>query len=256
MVMEHRAGRHTLAKLWWLILGLTLLGLVLWQWWLAHQPDRRWQDLWMSRDQQGEWYFQRGEYLKAAQVYHSPDWVAMSLYAAQQFDAAQQRWSRSAWSQADWQNPARQRQRGAQLLFNQANSLAQQEDYPLAADYYQLALQLQPGWLAAEENLSLVQVLGKQPKKAPHQQGEVRLDADEIVFDLDKDEARDQEASESQGEPMSAKEIQALWMRQLQTRPVDFLRLKFRYQVSVDPARNAEPAATQAEPAATQAEPP
>jgi len=35
-----------------------------------------------------------------------------------------------------------------------------------------------------------------------------------------------------QGAPLSEEELRALWLREVETRPADFLRAKFAYQLS------------------------
>ena len=56
-----------------------------------------------------------------------------------------------------------------------------------------------------------------------------QMKPDEIVFDLKA--GKSGESSEiAGGEALSDQEIQALWLRRVQTRPADFLRAKFAYQ--------------------------
>lgn len=181
--------------------------------------DRYSLDLWMSRDQQGSWFFSRGEYRQAAQRFDDPAWKAISLYAAENFDTAELLWSR---------------QEGAVALFNRANALAHSERYQSAADGYRLALTLAPDWQPPQKNLELMLALQKKPKPPPKgNEGKANFEADEVVFDLQGDNNNDSaEREEVDAEGMSSQEIQALWMRRLQSKPVDFLRLKFSYQVS------------------------
>ena len=56
-----------------------------------------------------------------------------------------------------------------------------------------------------------------------------KMGADDIVFDQDATKG-DQEVEIAGGEPLSDQEIQALWLRRLQTEPADFLKSKFSFQ--------------------------
>lgn len=57
-----------------------------------------------------------------------------------------------------------------------------------------------------------------------------KLGADEIVFGKGKsDPAADEEVVEGSQE-LSDSEYQSLWLRNVQTKPADFLRSKFAYQ--------------------------
>lgn len=199
--------------------------------------DWYWQDLFLSRDQQGYWLFQRGDYRRAALRFQRPDWQAIAYYAAQDFDAAATIWA---------QLP------GARYHFNRANALAHQENYSAAADGYRLSLRLQKDWPAAQENLALVQALdtGAEPFDGDRATQGSEVGADEIVFDADKKnlEKSEQETSVAESQGLTSAQINALWMRRLQSTPADFLRLKFAYQ-SADAKRSASrPIETSAEP--------
>ena len=57
--------------------------------------------------------------------------------------------------------------------------------------------------------------------------------ADEIVFD-NKAENSDETTEVAGGEELSDEEIQALWLRRVQTKPADFLRSKFAFQQAAE----------------------
>ena len=59
--------------------------------------------------------------------------------------------------------------------------------------------------------------------------GQAHDTPDDIVFDQDATKG-DQEVEIAGGEPLSDQEIQALWLRRLQTEPADFLKSKFSFQ--------------------------
>ena len=55
------------------------------------------------------------------------------------------------------------------------------------------------------------------------------LGADEIVFSDAKSPPSAGE-EETGGAPLSDEELRSIWLRQVQTKPADFLRAKFNYQ--------------------------
>ena len=59
--------------------------------------------------------------------------------------------------------------------------------------------------------------------------GDQEIGADKIVFD--KDKSNEGQETELEGaKALTDPEIQALWLRRVQTRPADFLRAKFAWQ--------------------------
>ncbi len=181
-----------------------------------------WQDVFLTRDQQGWYFYNRQQYALAASRFEQEQWQAMAWYAAENFSKAAKLWGRLP---------------GADSLFNRANALAHLKDYKNAADSYRLALVLEPGWSQAQENLSLIEVLAEKPDEVEEYfaQTDGKMEADDFSFEKNSkrfDNAED-ESGEGQGE-VSSKEIQALWMHRLQSTPADFLRLKFRYQYEMN----------------------
>jgi Ca-activated chloride channel family protein len=70
--------------------------------------------------------------------------------------------------------------------------------------------------------------------------GDQKLGADDITFD--KGQNRDGQETEAEGEPqLSDAEMQALWLRRVQTKPADFLKAKFAYQLATDAAAGDAP---------------
>ncbi len=63
------------------------------------------------------------------------------------------------------------------------------------------------------------------------------LGADEIVFSDKKSPPSDQTEETDGGDPLSDEELRLIWLRQVQTKPADFLRAKFAYQQATRPAK-------------------
>ncbi|CAH0529651.1 VWA domain-containing protein [Vibrio hippocampi] len=53
------------------------------------RAKQHWLDLWMTPEQQGQWYFNRGDYLKAANHYQDPLRKGIAFYYAREFTLAQ-----------------------------------------------------------------------------------------------------------------------------------------------------------------------
>ena len=102
--------------------------------------------------------------------------------------------------------------------------------------------------------------------------GDQKIGADEISFDR-KEGASGEETALPEAQPISDQAMQELWLRRVQTKPADFLKAKFAYQLAIgdrqggergrrvvrepaeDPPGGAEEAGPGVEPARTQARP-
>ena len=69
--------------------------------------------------------------------------------------------------------------------------------------------------------------------------GDQKLGADEIRFDK-KPDSGGQETEVREDAPASDAALQAMWLRKVQTRPAEFLRSKFAYQLAVGEEEGAE----------------
>ncbi len=178
-------------------------------------------DWWLTPDQQGRLYFERGDYQKAARSFEKAEWKGMAFYKAGDFANAAALFARD-------ESP--------DGFLRLGNALARQEKLAPAVDAYRRALQLRPAFPEAAFNLDWVEGLLKLAQKEYDDAGGTggKLEADKIVFD--------KRGSQGTGE-MTAQQLQAqkglsdeqlreMWMRRVQTTPGDFLRLKFAYQLS------------------------
>ena len=185
-------------------------------------------DLWLDRDQQGAWFLHQGEYLEAARRFEDPQWRAYAYYRAQRFAKAEEFYGLSY---------------DAQAYFNRANALAHLGHYKPAIDFYLMAIALQPEYLAARDNMALVEVLDRKPSQeldyGSHSEG--GLEADEVVYDLDEKGARAAEAQEvEQDSVLGNGERQRLWLDGLKTTLADFLSRKFHYQYQAQTQREVK----------------
>jgi len=178
-------------------------------------------DLWWDRDQQGQWYFSQKNYSAAASSFEDAQWQAISLYASERFKLAQKHY---------------QSKNDALGYFNLASSLAHQQHYERAIVAYRKALIMRPGWNEAQFNLELVQVLAEKPVTDSEKDGGSKgdLGADDISFDAPDDKQVDNAVDDPVADGELGKDkIQQLWLRRLNTKPVEFLRRKFSYQLQL-----------------------
>lgn len=182
-------------------------------------------DWWLTSDQQGRFYFQRGEFQKSARVFEQIKWKTIAFYKA-----------------GDFSNAASLLE-GAETpedLFLLGNALAKQEKLAPAVDAYKQALQLKPNFPEAVFNLDWVQGLLDLSQKEYEDNGGTggKLGADRIVIDKRGDKGQGemsaQEVKAQRG--LTDEQIRTMWMRRVQTTPGDFLAYKFYYQFSADDA--------------------
>lgn len=168
----------------------------------------------LTRDQQGQRLFEKGEFKEAAERFTSPEWKGVALYRDGQFEAAAAAFSGSG---------------DLKALFNGGNSLLMLGKYTEAIERYERALSLKPNWHPAMNNLSIAREREKALEKKGGEMTGGKLGADEYVFSnnpSNEDGAQEVVA----GEEPSEAELRAIWLRQVQTKPADFLRTKFAYQ--------------------------
>lgn len=176
-------------------------------------------DWWLTPNQQGRLLFDRGEYARAAQRFSDPLWKGLSLYASQDFASAA-----AYFAQVD----------SAYANFYLGNAMAQQDKLREALDAYETALTLQPEFEEARFNRQWVQGLYDLSQKEYQDVGGTggQLAADDFVIDdraAKSDQTMTTEEVTAQG--LSDDQIEAMWMRRVQTTPADFLAHKFAYQV-------------------------
>jgi len=184
---------------------------------LAFIASLTWVGLWLTPDQLGQRRFERGEFAAAAESFQDPQRQGAAWYRAGQFEKAAQAFARGNTAEAH---------------YNQGNAWLMRGKYETAIAHYDRALEKRPGWQEAMENRALAAARAKLVEQQGGDIGDQKIGADEIVFDKQaKNEGQDTEVAGDAA--LSDQEIQALWLRRVQTRPADFLKAKFAYQKAV-----------------------
>jgi len=180
-----------------------------------------WSDLWFTPDQQGQQLMDKGEYQKAAGKFTTPESTGAALFLAGDFEKAASVFGRSA---------------SAEAHYNRGNANIMLGDYEAAIDAYQSALSRRPDWPEAEQNLQIA-TLRKQAMARPdddHGGTGGMLEADEYVFDLEGGENKSsgEQVIDAADQQLGEDAMRAMWLRKVETRPADFLAVRFSYQLA------------------------
>jgi len=179
----------------------------------------------LTPDQRGFRFFESGDCAQAAGSFADPMWAGVALFKQGEFKNAA-----GIFAGTDT----------AEASFNQGNALVMQGEYSAAAERYQRALELRPDWQDAITNREIA--LGR-TARLKQEGGDMTggmLGADEIVFTKGKSPPSAGEEQTEGGEAMSDEEMRAVWLRQVQTKPADFLAAKFSYQYAMRPSPGTE----------------
>jgi Ca-activated chloride channel family protein len=175
-----------------------------------------WWSLWFTPDQQGQRLMNRGAFQAAAETYRDPMRQGVAWFRAGEFEKAEQSFARLGTADAE---------------FNRGNCLIMRGKYEEAIERFDRALELNPELEAARINRNIAIARAKLVEKKGGDMGQQEIGADEIVFDKNK-KSGGQDTETEGSQPLSDSEMQALWLRRVQTKPADFLKAKFAYQLS------------------------
>jgi Ca-activated chloride channel homolog len=175
-----------------------------------------WTGLWLTPDQQGQRFMNRGDFHAAAETFRDPIRQGVAWFRAGEFEKAEQAFARMGTPEAE---------------FNRGNCLVMRGMYDAAIERFDRALELRPGWGDAQVNRSVAVARAKLVNRTGGDMGDQQVGADEIKFD-GKKESGGQDTDVDSTQTLSDSEMQALWLRRVQTRPADFLKAKFAYQLA------------------------
>jgi Ca-activated chloride channel family protein len=161
----------------------------------------------------------RQQYGEAAKHFRDPLWQGAALYRDGQFKEAA-----AAFARVD----------SPEATFDRGNALVMLGKYSDAIASYDHALQQRSDWREAKANRDLAEARRQRLEPPKDDAGGTggQLEADEIVFDDRPQKSGDAPPVEVvTGGDLSDAQLQALWLRRVQTKPADFLRAKFAYQL-------------------------
>jgi len=172
----------------------------------------------LTADQKGYREFQQEQYFDAATQFADPMWTGVALFRQGEFEQAT-----GVFAGFDT----------AASAFNQGNALLMRGNYEEAAERYARALELRPGWDDAITNREIALGRAERLKQEGGDMTGGMLGADDIVYTTGESPPSAGEEQTDGGQPLSESEIRGLWLRQVQTKPADFLSAKFAYQYAV-----------------------
>jgi Ca-activated chloride channel family protein len=199
---KHRVRRATILILFFILL-IFVIGTL-------RNPN-----FWDGADRRGDALLRQSKFERAAETYIDPMRQGIAFYRAGDFEKAAKAFVRVP---------------DAAGAFNQGDALLMHGAYDQAVAAFDRALGFRPAWKEAEENRALALARRDAIKKQAGKQG-AEEDPDEIVVDLNAKHSERKANSSIEGNALSDEEVQATWLRRVQTAPGDFLRLKFAYQV-------------------------
>jgi len=188
-----------------------------------------WQELWASSDQRGRYLFEHDQWTEAAAAFNDPLWRGVAQMRAADFKAAEQ-----SFAGVDT----------AEGAYDQANALIMLGKYDEAVKRYNHALALRPAWREAEHNRHIAQLRAEALKAPGADAGDQREGADQIVYDKDAKSPEGKETPTTTSAAMNDEAVRALWLKRVRTKPADFLRARFAYQLetqTTDKSKEASP---------------
>jgi Ca-activated chloride channel family protein len=182
--------------------------------------------LWLTPDQYGHVLLQLGYYQKAAEIFENPIWRATARYYHQDFEQAATLFTR---------------QDNDVALFNEANARAHRRDYVGARNRYDLLLDRNPEFPGASANREFIhEIIETSNRLSESQTNEAGVGSETLDQDTDPQigegadtlvnevEERTQYSAEA---ILASPETAALWMKNVQPDPANFLRSKFNIQL-------------------------
>ncbi|PKH57421.1 hypothetical protein CXF83_16975 [Shewanella sp. Choline-02u-19] len=185
----------------------------------------QWLDLFFSADQQGQYYYDKGDYQEAALRFEDPSWKARAYYQAKEYSKAAKIY---------------RQQDDLQSLFNLAMTYTRGRNYSKAKTLYQLLLDIEPDFPGASKNLQIVTQLIKDIKQLGESQQEENppesINPDDMT-DMDLGADKPQMGKiEVELQQLSVEELlnsdtkKQQWLRDISKDPQKFLAAKFQAQ--------------------------
>ncbi len=188
-------------------------------------------DLWLTPDQQGRYFFEKGDYEKAANCFEDILWKGVAFYMNENFEAAIELFLQIETPEG---------------YFNLGNAFAHARYYSKAVDAYRRVLAINPDHEDAKKNISIIEgVIDEINRASASQKSEPGEAIEQLGDDSTKAIGADQVTfGQKDGKHYSAEqilnnpELNEIWMRQVQQDPARFLSLKFQMQLNSQTQEN------------------
>jgi Ca-activated chloride channel family protein len=172
----------------------------------------------LTPDQRAFRHYEAEDYEAALEEFSDPMWRGVALFRQGEFEQA-------AGFFAGLDTP--------EAALNQGNSLVFMGQYDEAVARYDRALELRPDWEPAAVNREIAVARAAALDFEGGDMTGGMLGADEIVYSESTSPPASGEEQVDGGKPLSDAELRLIWLRQVQTKPADFLRAKFAYQAAM-----------------------
>ena len=168
--------------------------------------------LWLTQDQLGQLAYDNRDFPGAAELFFDPHWKGTAQYAAGQYEQAADTFGTIP---------------TAEGFFNRGNSLMKSRDYGKAIKSYEIAVQEDPDWPEAAENLELARhVLAyiEDTREQSDTGDESELSADDYKFDNTEEKGKEMQITQQETLQLETAEK---WMRSVNTEVSDYLKIRF-----------------------------
>jgi Ca-activated chloride channel family protein len=174
--------------------------------------------LFLTPDQRGRIAFDRGDYAAAKELFADPMWRGIAAYRTYDFLAAAESFRKVE---------------GTAGRFALGNAEAQNHAYEKAIKAYNDVLAAQPNNEAAKHNKAIVEAAleAQEEKRRKQEKGEAPPDEKADEMRVDKKQ-KGGERIVVKADDLTTPGAAEAWMRQVQTSPADFLKLKFAIQAA------------------------
>jgi len=174
-------------------------------------------DWFLTPDQQGWLAYEDKEFGEAGELFEDPMWKGYALYRAGKYTEAVQVFARLP---------------TAEVAFAQGMAYLKSRGYRDGIAAFETALERDPGYVSAARNLEIARAILEYVERAREQSDtgeESGIGADDVVFDNESGLGAD---TTIMGEDQMKMETAEQWMRTVDTRTADFLRIRFALEAA------------------------
>jgi Ca-activated chloride channel family protein len=172
--------------------------------------------LWATPDQRGAWLLARGQHDAAAEAFLDPAWRGIALMRAKRFQEAADAFAQSNMAEA---------------AYNRGNALVMLGQYPDAVAQYDKALAARPNWPDAIANRAIAQARADRFAELGGEEADQAHAPMDEAYNAHRKRGPEAPPDSDSDNGMSNDATRSLWLLRVQTRPGDFLRARFGYQL-------------------------